>query len=140
MSSNNWRNGVQVTRGRELAAPLAQAGRVTAMEFAGTGGSKTWIGLVRMAPLATTGGHAHGRHEAALHVLAGRGRIRWGERLEYAADVGPGDFVLFTPHVPHQEENLDADAPLDLLVVRSDGERIVEPRAAEVAEAPEFVK
>jgi hypothetical protein len=32
--------------------------------------------------------------------------------------------VYFTPYVPHQELNLDANATLDFVVVRSDGERI----------------
>jgi len=131
----DWRDGVRITRGADLAAALAgpSGGRATALEFAGTGGSQTWIGRVAMAPGARNGAHRHGRHEAALFVLAGSARILWGDALEYEADVGPGDFIYFAPYVPHEEWNRDASAPLQLLVVRSDGERIFEA----VDEAPE---
>jgi uncharacterized RmlC-like cupin family protein len=38
--------------------------------------------------------------------------------------VAVGDFVYFTPYVPHQERNPSDSEPVDLLVVRSDNERI----------------
>jgi uncharacterized RmlC-like cupin family protein len=129
--SKDWRDGVRVTRGASLAESLGgpQGGRATALEFAGTGGMQTWIGRVTMAPGARTSGHRHGRHEVALYVIAGAGRMRWGEQFEHEADVGPGDFIYFTPHVPHEEVNLSAEAALDFVVIRSDGERIFEKLA-----------
>jgi uncharacterized RmlC-like cupin family protein len=56
-------------------------------------------------------------------VAKGRAQIRWGEQLEFAAEVSPGDFVYFAPYVPHQEVNLASDT-LDFVVIRSDKERI----------------
>ena len=38
--------------------------------------------------------------------------MRWGERLEYVAEAGPGDFIFVPPYVPHQEINALLDAPL----------------------------
>jgi uncharacterized RmlC-like cupin family protein len=137
-----WREGVQVVRGASLDAAMRGPpgnGRATAFDFAGTGGQKTWIGTVTLAPNASTGAHHHGRHEAAIYVARGRSEIRWGERLEYVADVGPGDFVYFTPHVPHQERNLSATEATDFLVVRSDNERIAVPLEVKPAEQPERV-
>jgi uncharacterized RmlC-like cupin family protein len=99
-------------------------GRATAFDFTGAGGRETWIGTVTLQPKAKTGAHHHGRHEVAVYVVRGRSQIRWGDRLEFAADVGPGDFVYFAPYVPHQELNPDASASLDFVVVRSDDERI----------------
>jgi uncharacterized RmlC-like cupin family protein len=61
----------------------------------------------------------------AIYVVKGRSEIRWGERLEFAAEVGPGDFVYFTPFVPHLEFNIDAGETVDFVVVRSDNEKIV---------------
>ena len=58
-------------------------------------------------------------------MVKGRSQIRWGERLEYAAEVGPGDFVYFAPYVPHQELNLSASETVDFVVVRSDNAGIV---------------
>jgi len=123
-----WRtDGVKAVRGDLLSSAMrgpAGTGRATAFDFAGTGGQATWIGTVTLQPNAKTGAHHHGRHEVAVYVMKGRSQIRWGERLEFAAEVGTGDFVYFAPFVPHQELNLDAAGTLDFLVVRSDNERI----------------
>ena len=123
----DWRSGVRVVRAAAIDPVLrdpAGSGRATVFDFAGSGGAATWIGGVRLQPGAATGAHHHGRHEVAVYVVGGRGRIRWGERLEFAADVGPGDFVYFAPRVPHQEHNVDPGETLDFVVVRSDNERI----------------
>jgi len=129
MAAGKWRNdGVRVVRGAALTEAMrgpSGSGRATAFDFTGSGGEKTWIGTVTLAPGAVTGAHHHGRHEVAVYVVKGRSEIRWGERLEFVADVGPGDFVYFAPYVPHQERNADARAPVEFLVVRSNNERIV---------------
>ena len=139
----NWRtDGVTVARAGTLKAAMggpSGTGRATAVEFTGTGGQKTWIGTVTLPPKAKTGAHHHGRHEVGVYVVQGRCQIRWGERLEYAAEVGPGDFVYFAPYVPHQELNLDADERLDLVVVRSDNEKIVVNVDVTPAEPPETI-
>lgn len=126
------------------AVPLADeaaraAGRATVFDFAGTGRSRTWIGAVVLGPGAKTGAHHHGRHEVAVYVAGGASEIRWGERLEFTADVGTGDFVYFAPGVPHQERNLSAREPVRFVVVRSDGERIATGLAVAPAERPETV-
>lgn len=126
MSTKGWRtDGVKVVRAAAQQSALASGqGRVTAFDFAGTGGAKTWIGTVTLKPNGRTGAHHHGAHEVAVYVSRGRSQIRWGEQLEFAAEVGPGDFVYFAPHVPHQEANLDPKEPVDFVVVRSDNSAI----------------
>jgi uncharacterized RmlC-like cupin family protein len=74
--------------------------------------------------LAKSGVHHHGGHEVAIYIVTGRLEIRWGERLEFAADVDPGDFVYFSPFVPHQEFNADERDSVELAVIRSDNEKI----------------
>jgi uncharacterized RmlC-like cupin family protein len=138
----NWRKeGVTVVRAAALDAATRGpgGGRATAFDFAGNGGRATWIGAVTLPPSANTGPHHHGRHEVAVYVVKGRSQIRWGERLEFAAEIGPGDFVYFAPHVPHQEINLDAEATLDFVVVRSDNEKIVVKLDVVPVERPETV-
>jgi uncharacterized RmlC-like cupin family protein len=130
-----WKNGVTVVR----AAALAGKGRATAFDFAGSGGQKTWIGTVTNAPGANTGMHHHGRHEVAIYVVKGRSEIRWGERLQYAAEIGEGDFAYFTPHVPHQERNLSDSDTQVFLVVRSGNEGYVTKLDGETVEDPETV-
>lgn len=139
----HWRtDGVTVVRAESLNLAMlgpSGTGRATAFDFAGTGGQETWIGTVTLQPGAKTGAHHHGRHEVAVYVVKGRSQIRWGERLEFAAEVGPGDFVYFAPYVPHQELNLDAGETVDFVVVRSDNERIVVNLDVVPVEQPETV-
>jgi uncharacterized RmlC-like cupin family protein len=141
MTESKWRNGVTVVRAAAVAATRAPdgTGRVTAFDFAGSGGQQTWIGTVVQPAGSNTGAHHHGRHEVALYVVAGRTELRWGERLEFAAEVGPGDFAYFVPHVPHQERNLSADETMTFLVVRSDNAGIVEKLDCVPVARPETV-
>jgi uncharacterized RmlC-like cupin family protein len=140
MENPNWRSSITVMRARTLDQAMhgpAGTGRATAFDFAGSGGRETWIGTVALAPTAKTGAHHHGRHEVAIYVVKGRSEIRWGERLEFAATVGPGDFVYFAPYVPHQERNLDAVETLEFVVVRSDNEKIAVALDVVAVEQPE---
>jgi uncharacterized RmlC-like cupin family protein len=138
--ATKWRDGVKVVRADALVTVMRDptgTGRATAFDFSGTGGRQTWIGSVILQPNAKTGAHHHGRHEVAVYVVRGRSEIRWGERLEFAAEVGPGDFVYFAPHVPHQEANLSASDTVDFVVVRSDNERIAVKLEVIPVEQPE---
>jgi uncharacterized RmlC-like cupin family protein len=136
MGIRDWRNdGVKVVR---AAATLGQ-GRATAFDFEGTGGPKIWIGTVTLKPNGRTGAHHHGTHEVAVYVSKGRSQIRWGERLEFTTEVGPGDFVYFAPQVPHQEINLDQEEPVDFVVVRSDNSGTLINLDVEPLERPETV-
>jgi len=35
-----------------------------------------------------------------IYILKGRARMRWGEKLEFTAEAGPGDFIYVPPYVP----------------------------------------
>jgi uncharacterized RmlC-like cupin family protein len=124
----NWpSDGIKFVRAHAMQSAMSgvsAAGRATAFDFAGSGGRGAWIGAVTLPPRARTGAHHHGRHEVAVYVVKGRGQIRWGERLECASEINPGDFVYFAPFVPHQELNLSDVEALDFVVVRSDNEKI----------------
>jgi uncharacterized RmlC-like cupin family protein len=65
--------------------------------------------------------------------------MRWGERLEFVAEAGPGDFIFVPPYVPHQEINASPDQPLTCVLVRSGQEAIVVNLEIEGVEAPETV-
>jgi uncharacterized RmlC-like cupin family protein len=52
-----------------------------------------------------SGVHHHGELESIVYVVRGRARMRWGDRLEFTAKAGPGDFIFVPPFVPHQEIN-----------------------------------
>ena len=122
--SPDWRElGVRIVRHGQLDPDTPQTPgmhREAAVNRASAGAEKIWAGTVEIEPGAQTGPHHHGPLESVIYVLRGRARMRWGDRLEFAAEAGPGDFIYVPPYVPHQEINANEDEPLSCVVVRSD--------------------
>jgi uncharacterized RmlC-like cupin family protein len=77
--------------------------------------------------------------ESVIYVVKGRARMRWGEKLEFTAEAGPGDFIYVPPYVPHQEINASPDEVLECVLVRSDGEAVAVNLDIETVEKPETV-
>src|SRR5690606_7625296 len=125
----DWRTqGVQVIPGSSLDPNTAQTpgmSRATAINFARAGAQKIWAGTVTIHPNAKTGAHHHGELERVIYWVKGKARMRWGEMLEYGAEVGPGDFIFVPPYAPHQEINASTDEPLECVLVRSGQEPVV---------------
>src|SRR6202046_3087374 len=124
----DWRNeGVKVIKSDRLDSNTAQTpGMLRAAAVnAARGSQKIWAGTVVIHPNAKTGAHHHGPLESVIYVVKGRARLRWGERLEFTAEAGPGDFIYVPPFVPHQEINASADEVLECVLVRSDGQGVV---------------
>jgi uncharacterized RmlC-like cupin family protein len=125
----DWReHGVRIVRAGTLDTNTPQTPgmtRAAAITAARAGAEKLWAGTVEIHPDARTGAHHHGHLESVIYVVAGQARMRWGERLEYVAEAGPGDFIYVPPYVPHQEINASPDAPLSCVVVRSDQDAVV---------------
>ena len=109
------------------------------MPYQRVGAQKIWAGTVHIHPDAKTGAHHHGHLESVIYVVRGRARMRWGERLEFVAEAGPGDFIYVPPYVPHQEINASPDQPLECVLVRSDNEAVVVNLDIEPVEKPEAV-
>jgi uncharacterized RmlC-like cupin family protein len=139
----NWRvHGVRIVRSSELDLNTPQTPgmiRAAAITHAKTGANKLWAGTVRVHPDAKTGPHHHGKLESVIYVISGHARMRWGNRLEFVAEAGPGDFIYVPPFVPHQEINASQDQPLACVVVRNDQEPIVVNLDIPPAESPEKV-
>jgi uncharacterized RmlC-like cupin family protein len=128
-NERDWRlHGVRVVHGDELDPNTPQTpgmSRMAAITAARAGADKLWAGTVDIEPGATTGAHHHGPVESIIYVASGRARMRWGERLEFVAEAGPGDFIFVPPFVPHQESNASADEPLSCVLVRSGQDPVV---------------
>jgi uncharacterized RmlC-like cupin family protein len=139
----DWKlHGVKVIPGSQLDPNTPQTpgmSRAAAINFARVGAQKIWAGTVTITPNAKTGAHHHGPLESVIYVVKGRARMRWGERLEYVAEAGPGDFIFVPPFVPHQEINASPDEPLECVLVRSDNEAVVVNLNIEPVEKPEEV-
>ena len=139
----DWRqDGVRVIPASSLDPNTAQTpgmNRAAAINFARVGAEKLWAGTVTIHPNAKTGAHHHGALESIIYVVKGRARMRWGERLEFVAEAGPGDFIYVPPYVPHQEINAGATEPLECILVRSGQEPVVVNLDIEPVERPESV-
>jgi uncharacterized RmlC-like cupin family protein len=139
----DWRSqGVRVIPADSLDANTAQTpgmSRAAAINFARVGAQKIWAGTVVIHANAKTGAHHHGHVESVIYVVRGRARMRWGERLEFTAEAGPGDFIYVPPYVPHQEINALPGDDLECVLVRSDQEPVVVNLDITPAEPPENV-
>lgn len=126
---SKWRlHGVRVVHASELDPNTPQTpgmDRAAAITAARAGAEKLWAGTVVIRPNAKTGAHHHGPVESVIYVVSGRARMRWGDRLEFTAEAGPGDFIYVPPFVPHQEINASDDQPLSCVLVRSGQEPVV---------------
>lgn len=138
-----WKHdGVRVVPADQLDPNTAQTpgmNRQAAINFARVGAQKLWAGTVHIHAGAKTGAHHHGPLESVIYVVKGRARMRWGERLEFTAEAGPGDFIYVPPFVPHQEINASATEVLECVLCRSDGEAVAINLDIEPAEKPEDV-
>jgi len=125
----DWeQHGIRVVHAGELDHNTPQTEgmtRAAAITYARTGAQKLWAGTVVVQPEVATGPHHHGELETVLYIVRGRARFRWGDRLEFVAEAGPGDFIYVPPFVPHQEINALPDAPVEAVVVRSGQEPVV---------------
>jgi uncharacterized RmlC-like cupin family protein len=139
----HWKHdGVRVVPGNRLDPSTAQTPgmhREAAINYARVGAQKLWAGTVHIHPNAKTGAHHHGPLESVIYVVRGRARMRWGEKLEFTAEAGPGDFIYVPPFVPHQEINASPTEELECVLVRSDGEAVVVNLDIEPVEPPEDV-
>ena len=140
----DWReHGVKVIPGDQLDPNTPQTpgmSRAAAINRARAGAEKIWAGTVTIQANAKTGAHHHGDLESIIYVVKGRARMRWGERLEFMAEAGPGDFIFVPPYVPHQEINADRNAPLECVVIRSGQEPVVVNLDIAMVEEPEEVR
>src|SRR5258708_36733143 len=103
--STDWKtHGVRIVRAGELDTNTPQTPgmtRAAAIDHARAGACKLWAGTVVVQANAKTGPHHHGELESILYVIRGRARMRWGDRLEFWDETGPGDFILLSTFRPH---------------------------------------
>jgi uncharacterized RmlC-like cupin family protein len=119
---------LRIVRSGELDSNTPQTPGMTraeAISYARVGAQKLWAGTVVVHPNAKTGPHHHGELETVIYIVRGRARFRWGERLEFVDEAGPGDFVYVPPFAPHQELNARRDQSVEAVIVRSGQEPVV---------------
>src|SRR5688572_24715565 len=141
--SMDWRaEGVKIIPSDKLDTNTPQTPgmtRAAAITHARAGANKLWAGSVEIHANAKTGPHHHGELESVIYIVSGRARMRWGEKLEFVAEAGPGDFIYVPPFVPHQEINASATEVLSCVLVRSGQDPVVVNLDIEPVERPERV-
>src|ERR1700691_2709917 len=144
MSDSRWRqHGVRVIRANELDEATAQTlgmQRRAAVTTQRTGANKLWAGTVTIQAKAKTGAHHHGDLESVIYVVKGVARLRWGDRLEFVAEAGAGDFIYVPPFVSHQEINASEDLQLHCVLARSGQTGLVYNLDIEPVETPEGIR
>ena len=139
----DWRtHGVRVVPPDALDDNTPQTpgmARATAVG-ARTGAVGLWAGTVTVEPGARTSAHTHGELESVIHVLSGRARMRWGDRLEFVAEAGPGSFVFVPPFVPHREINASVEEPLRCVLARTGAGPVVVNLELESVDDPQEVR
>jgi len=141
--ADKWKfTGVRVVHSNELDINTAQTpgmNRAAAITHARAGGEELWAGTVVIHPKAKTGAHHHGPVESVIYVVKGKARMRWGEKLEFTAEAGPGDFIWVPPFVPHQEINASESEELECVLLRSGQDPVVVNLDIPAVEKPEEV-
>jgi uncharacterized RmlC-like cupin family protein len=102
------------------------------------GALNIYMGRFRVPPGARSRPHYHDGAESAVLMLAGRLRVRWGDRLQEAVEIGPGDMVYVPPRETHVLENLSDEEAADYVVARDSPheDAVVVPWAQEATERP----
>ena len=77
----------------------------TEVSQATTGASNIYMGVFRVPAGAQSMPHYHADCESAVYMLSGRLNVRWGEGLEHAFSLEPGDMVYVPPRETHLLEN-----------------------------------
>jgi uncharacterized RmlC-like cupin family protein len=120
--------GVRVVKPLQMAFNTLQGSGVRRLEAVShdlVGSEKLWAGVMLAEPNTAGSVHHHGPLETVVYLAAGRGRLRWGRRLEREAELEAGDFLLIPPYEPHQEINPSPDRSAMWIVVRSGPEAVV---------------
>jgi uncharacterized RmlC-like cupin family protein len=99
--------------------------RVAAVSKQLAGSQGLWAGITVVGPNVASGIHHHGETETVIYVVSGHAKMRWGDRVQFEADVEPGDFIYVPPFAPHQEINPSPDTASQWVIVRNSQEPIV---------------
>jgi uncharacterized RmlC-like cupin family protein len=97
-----------------------QRGVVGGAEISQTtaGAHNIYMAVFRVPPGASSRPHYHEGCESAVYMLAGRMRVRWGDRLEQEVTLEPRDLVYVPPRETHLLENVSDTEPAEYVVAR----------------------
>ncbi len=83
-----------------------------------TGAENIYMGVFRVPAGAQSMPHYHADCESAVFMVSGRLNVRWGEGLEHALSLEPGDMVYVPPRETHLLENPSEEEAAEYVVAR----------------------
>jgi uncharacterized RmlC-like cupin family protein len=98
--------GIRVANGAAEVSPSA------------TGSESLYMGRMSVPAGSQSLPHYHEDCESAVFVLSGRLNVRWGEQLEHAVSLEPGDMVYVPPRETHLLENPSEEQAAEYVVAR----------------------
>jgi uncharacterized RmlC-like cupin family protein len=98
--------GIRVVNGADEVSPET------------TGAEHIFMGRCSVPAGSQSLPHYHEDCESAVYMLSGRLNVRWGEDLEHAVSLEPGDMVYVPPRETHLLENPSEDHPAEYVVAR----------------------
>jgi len=96
---------MKVVKSRTDRVPLPGAGGAAEVSPSTTGAENIYMGVFRVPAGTQSMPHYHADCESAVYMLSGRLNVRWGEGLEHAFSLEPGDMVYVPPRETHLLEN-----------------------------------
>ena len=75
--------------------------------------------LLTIPPGGRAKAHKHATHETAIFVIAGRGMMAWGERLENVMETEAGEMIYIPADMPHLPWN-PGPVPVTAVIERTD--------------------
>jgi len=82
------------------------------------GASNIYMGVFRVPAGQRSRPHYHAHCESAVYMLSGSLLVRWGDNLQTAVELEPGDMVYVPPRETHLLENRSADVDAEYVVAR----------------------
>jgi uncharacterized RmlC-like cupin family protein len=82
------------------------------------GAANIYMGVFRVPAGARSRAHYHDNCESAVYMLSGSLRVKWGDHLEQAFVLEPGDLVYVPPRETHVLENVSESEPAEYVVAR----------------------
>jgi uncharacterized RmlC-like cupin family protein len=103
--------------GQERDVPRGVVGGAEISQ-ATTGATNIYMGVFRVPAGAQSRPHYHENCESAVYMLSGSLEVKWGDQLEQAFTIGPGDMVYVPPRETHVLVNLSDAEPAEYVVAR----------------------
>jgi uncharacterized RmlC-like cupin family protein len=82
------------------------------------GAQHIFMGVFRVPAGGRSRPHYHANCESAVYMLSGQLLVRWGDNLQDAVELEPGDMVYVPPRETHVLENHSPSVDAEYVVAR----------------------